>query len=127
MPRIDVYDPPMCCSTGVCGPTVDPILAAFAADLQWLREQGVTVTRHNPTQEPQAFVENQAVMAILEQEGNDCLPLVLVDDHVQWRGAYPRREALARAAGLVPAASRSKPIISLQATGSCCTSDKGSC
>jgi hypothetical protein len=52
MTKIDVFDPPMCCSSGVCGPQVDPLLAAFAADVDWLGAQGVTVTRHNLAQEP---------------------------------------------------------------------------
>jgi hypothetical protein len=30
--RLDVFDPAMCCSTGVCGPEVDPQLVQFAAD-----------------------------------------------------------------------------------------------
>ena len=24
--KIDIYDPPMCCSSGLCGPTLDPML-----------------------------------------------------------------------------------------------------
>jgi len=31
--KIQVLDPPRCCSTGVCGPNVDPELVRFAADL----------------------------------------------------------------------------------------------
>ena len=127
MTRIDVFDPPMCCSTGVCGLAVDPLLAAFAADLQWLREQGVEVRRHNLAQEPERFVGHATVHALLQTEGDACLPLVLVNDAVIWRGAYPRREALARAAGLAPAASRSKPVIRLSATGGCCTPGSGCC
>jgi anion-transporting ArsA/GET3 family ATPase len=55
MTQIDVFDPPMCCSTGACGPAVDPLLAAFSADLQWLAAQGVRVTRHNLAQASAAF------------------------------------------------------------------------
>jgi hypothetical protein len=42
----------MCCSTGVCGPGVDPQLARFAADVAWLQGQGVTVERFNLAQQP---------------------------------------------------------------------------
>ena len=31
MTHLQVFDPPMCCSTGVCGPQVDPELPRFAA------------------------------------------------------------------------------------------------
>jgi hypothetical protein len=29
MAKMQVFDPAMCCSTGVCGPSVDPTLRAF--------------------------------------------------------------------------------------------------
>jgi hypothetical protein len=119
MTQIDVFDPPMCCSTGVCGPAVDPLLAAFAADLHWLAEQGVRVMRHNLAQAPEAFVSNPVVQGLLQSEGEACLPLVLVNGAVVGRGAYPRREALAHAAGLAASASRTKPIIRLGTSGSC--------
>jgi hypothetical protein len=45
MITVTVSDPPMCCSTGVCGPDIDPKLAQFAGDLDWLEEQGVDVER----------------------------------------------------------------------------------
>ena len=48
MASVEVFDPAMCCSTGVCGPSVDPALARFAADLEWLAGQGVAVARGDP-------------------------------------------------------------------------------
>jgi AhpD family alkylhydroperoxidase len=96
MTKVDVFDPPMCCSTGVCGPDVDPVLVRFAADLRWLANAGVLVERHNLSQQPQAFVANQSVKAALESEGNQCLPLILVDGRIVSKGAYPAREELAR-------------------------------
>jgi hypothetical protein len=126
MTRIDVFDPPMCCSTGVCGPAVDPLLAAFAADLQWLSEQGIQVTRHNLAQEPAAFVEHAVVHARLQAVGDSCLPIVIVNDRIQWEGAYPRRDALARVAGLTASASTTKPVIALAET-SCCSPKSGCC
>jgi hypothetical protein len=100
MTKLEVFDPPMCCSTGVCGPEVDPVLVRFAADLHWLANQGVHVERHNLAQRPQAFAGNDTVKAALAQEGNQCLPLVLVNDAIACRGRYPSREQLARMAGL---------------------------
>jgi hypothetical protein len=64
-----VFDPAMCCSTGICGPSVDPQLARFAADLDWLKSQGVTVERFNLSQQPAAFAEDAAVKAALETKG----------------------------------------------------------
>lgn len=59
-----VYDPPMCCSTGVCGPEVDPALTRFAADVDWLGRRGVTVERYNPAQEPRLPDEPRGVRGL---------------------------------------------------------------
>lgn len=96
MYRLDVFDPAMCCSTGVCGPEVDPALVRFAADLEWLAAQGVEVHRHNLAQEPAAFAESETVRRAIEENGVECLPLVLVDGRVIAMGAYPSREQLAK-------------------------------
>jgi hypothetical protein len=68
-----------------------PLLAAFAADVDWLGTQGVTVTRYNLAQKPQAFVSNPLVQQTLQRESDACLPLVLVNGEIATRGAYPRR------------------------------------
>jgi hypothetical protein len=112
---VQVFDPPMCCASGVCGPGVDPELARFSADLDWLRTQGVNVARFNLSQQPGAFVEHEPVKAALHARGNAVLPLVLVDGRVAMEGAYPSRETLAALAGIV--------VRKLQAsseTASCC-------
>ena len=101
MPTVRVFDPPMCCATGVCGPSVDPELARFTADLDWLKKQGVQVERFNLSQQPGAFATNAIVKDALHARGNDCLPLVLVDERVAVEGAYPSRETLAALAGVV--------------------------
>jgi AhpD family alkylhydroperoxidase len=105
MKIIQVYDPPMCCSSGVCGPDVDPKLVQFAADLKWLEEQGVQVVRFNLSQNPAAFVENDRVKAALTDKGKAALPLMLVDGQVIASGQYPNRSQLAAAMGLASAAT----------------------
>ena len=102
MSKIQVFDPPMCCSTGVCGPEVDPALVRFASDLEWLKENGVEVERFNLSQEPAAFVGNPVVaQAIRAQDGG--LPLLLVDGKIVAQGSYPAREVLAELAGVAAA------------------------
>ena len=103
MKKLEVFDPPMCCSSGVCGPEVDPVLPRFAADLQWLSNQGVHVARYNLSQQPQAFVGNPLVKAALAEGGNASLPLIIVDGQIATRGTYPSREELARLGRLIPA------------------------
>ena len=100
MTAVHVFDPPMCCSTGVCGPSVDLQLVRFAADLDWLHSQGVAVERFNLSAQPGAFAEDAAVRAALEKDGETALPLVKVDDEVKSSGVYPSRDDLAAWAGL---------------------------
>ena len=66
---VRVFDPAMCCSTGICGPSVDPRLARFAADLDWLKNQCVAVDRFILSQQPAAFVNDADVKSALETRG----------------------------------------------------------
>ena len=118
MTKLALYDPPMCCSTGVCGPAVDPVLPRVTADLDWLKRQGVEVERYNLAQQPQAFASNPTVTSALREQGNDCLPLVLVDGEVVSCGTYPDRAEFSRLAGLDAAAEIETPK---EAASSCCS------
>lgn len=99
MKKLEVFDPAMCCSTGVCGVEVDPVLAQFAADLKWVEAHRITVERHNLGQEPQAFAANPAVIKELEA-GMDRLPILAVDGHIVSTGMYPSRTQLAQKLGI---------------------------
>ena len=79
MKNIQVYDPPMCCSTGACGPDIDPVLPRFAGFLVHLAGAGVKVERFNLAQQPLAFVQNPAVKALLDQGGVAVLPAIFID------------------------------------------------
>lgn len=96
---LQVFDRPMCCSMGVCGPEPDRELVRFSADLDWLQRRGVAVERYNPSQEPGAFVSHPAVRRALQERGNGCLPLVLWGEETVASGAYPDRATLERAVG----------------------------
>jgi hypothetical protein len=95
MLKLDVFDPAMCCSTGVCGPSVDPVLPRFAADLEWVRAQGVDVQRHNLAHQAGDFVANAVVRKTLAEQGEGCLPLVLLDGRIVAQRVYPSRRELA--------------------------------
>jgi hypothetical protein len=88
---IEVYDPVMCCSTGVCGPDVDDTLADFANNIKWLKSQGVEIKRFNLGQEPEVFKANSQVLARLRQAGTEALPIILVNGEMVSEGGYPNR------------------------------------
>lgn len=117
MKAIRVYDKPMCCSTGVCGPDVDPVLPQFAADLDWLRGQGYQVERYNLAQQPQAFIENKSIHQVLSTEGTDALPVVVIDGQIVSRKVYPTRDTLA---GWVNGSPSKQELPVAKASGGCC-------
>lgn len=94
MKTLNIYEPAMCCETGVCGVDPDAQLIRFSADIEWLRNQGVEVRRFNLAQEPSAFIDSAVVKAEIDKHGEHCLPLLLIDDDVASRGQYPDRPQL---------------------------------
>ena len=124
MIRIEVFDPPMCCSTGVCGPDVDPVLPRFAADLEWLKQQGVRVTRYNMAQQPAAFAEHAIVQKALQEQGNDCMPMILLGEKVISSGEYPDRDALLT---MIPGLNAAKTGQSKDGTEASCCGGTGCC
>ncbi|MGZ5029140.1 MAG: arsenite efflux transporter metallochaperone ArsD [Methylobacter sp.] len=115
MKTIQVFDPALCCSTGVCGVDVDQQLVSFSADVDWAKQQGAKIERFNLAQQPMAFAENAVVKSFLERSGAEALPLILVDGEVALAGRYPNRAELARWAGI------SKPVIEIKPEGGCCS------
>lgn len=92
MKTIQVYDPAMCCSTGICGTDIDPDLVNFAAMLSQLGTHGIKVERFNLGQQPMAFAQNPVVKALLEKEGADVLPITFWDGEVHLKGRYPTKD-----------------------------------
>jgi hypothetical protein len=91
---LEIYDPAMCCSTGVCGPDVDDELADFANDLKWLKTEGIEVKRFNLGQEPEVFKSNPLVLSRLQKEGSVVLPIIFVNGELMSEGGYPDRATL---------------------------------
>jgi Arsenical resistance operon protein ArsD len=119
MTTVTVYDPAMCCSTGICGAEVDQTLVNFAADLDWLQSQGVKVTRINLSQEPAKFAANGTVSAVLQDTGVDGLPVILIGDQMHSSGRYPARAELADMAGIADAEGATGAQAQTQ-SGCCC-------
>lgn len=114
---IRVFEPALCCNTGVCGTDVDEKLVNFTADLQFLKGQSVDIERHNLANDPMAFAQDKTVTSFLETAGSAGLPLTIVDGVTVKTGNYPTREELMMYAKLVTVAG---------GDGGCC-GDTGCC
>ena len=92
MKKMIIFDPAMCCSTGVCGPSVDKELLRVSTALNTLKNKGVLVERYNLTNNPQIFVDNKVINEILNTKGIEALPVTMVDGVVVKEGKYPTNE-----------------------------------
>ncbi len=96
MSKMIIFDPAMCCSTGVCGPSVNPELLRVAAVLEKLKKAGIEVARHNLSSDPKAFMQNEVVSNALNQKGAEALPITVVDGKIVKSGSYPTNEEFAK-------------------------------
>ncbi len=100
--EIEIYDPAMCCSSGLCGPGIDPLLVKVNEAVLSLQKQGVKVNRHNLAQQPHDFMANTVVAELLHKNGKKILPIILVNGEVFKTGEYPLYEDLCKALGIDP-------------------------
>ncbi len=87
--RVEIFDLPLCCPTGLCGPTIDPVLLDVNEMLLKLKGQGVAVERYLMTAQPQAFLNNAEVYRLVREQQLAALPITVVNDRVIKSGAYP--------------------------------------
>jgi len=118
MKRLQVFDPALFCSSGVCGADVDQKLVSFAADIDWAKKSGTQVERFNLAQQPMEFAGNVIVKGLLERSGEGALPVTLLDGELVLTGRYPSRDELARWTGL------EVRVAAAAAAGSCCSGSR---
>ncbi len=87
--RVEIFDPPLCCPTGVCGPTVDQTLLDVTEMILALMAEGVGVERYQMAGNPSAFLNNAEVMRLVRERQMAALPITVVQGAVLKIGAYP--------------------------------------
>lgn len=100
MKTIEIFDPAMCCPTGLCGPNINPQLMRIAAAVEYLKRQGVNIERHNLRDEPQLYVSNQLINTYLHEKGVEGLPVTLVDGEIAVENGYPTNAQLTEWTGV---------------------------
>ncbi|WP_158738209.1 arsenite efflux transporter metallochaperone ArsD [Alteribacillus sp. YIM 98480] len=98
--KLEIFDPALCCPTGVCGPDVDPALTRIASDLHILKNKGIDIHRYNLAQEPDPFVQKQDISKLMEEKGTDILPITMLDGEIVKSGEYPSRTELSEWLGI---------------------------
>ena len=74
MKAIQVFDPALCCSTGVCGVDVDQALVSFSADVEWAKQNGAQIERFNPARQPTAFAQTATAQTFLARSAPEAPP-----------------------------------------------------
>lgn len=92
MKKMQIFEPAMCCSTGLCGVGVDPELLRISTVLNSLEKNGVKVERFNLSSAPNEFVTNQTINQFINEKGVDELPVTIVDDEIIITGRYPKND-----------------------------------
>jgi hypothetical protein len=86
---VEIFDPPMCCPTGLCGPTLDQTLLDVNEMVLTLQDEGVRVVRYQMSTDPQAFLSNAEVFRLIREREMEALPITVVNGQVVKVGDYP--------------------------------------
>lgn len=118
--KLELYEEALCCSTGVCGPSVDENLLRITGVFESLKNiKHVAANRYNLSSNPADFTKNEAVLKELQEKGNGCLPITLVDDKIVKTGSYPTNEEIQEFTGLV--------FVSQESQSNSCCGGNGTC
>jgi hypothetical protein len=91
---IELFDPPMCCPTGLCGPALDQTLLDVSEMLRQLEAEGFSTQRYQMTSHPQVFLNNPEVMRLVREQQMEALPIIVVHGRVIKSGAYATRSEI---------------------------------
>lgn len=131
MKKMSIYEPAMCCPTGLCGVSVDPELLRISTVLSSLARKGIVVERFNLTDAPQEFVSNGEVNKVLMDSGVERLPLTVVDGQIIKMSKYPTNDELADLLGVPKSYLNEQPKtvkeLTLLPSSSESSSDEGCC
>jgi len=100
--KVQIYDPAMCCPSGLCGPSIDPELLRINDAVLALKKQGVDVQRFSLSQQPKEFLNNKEVAELLHKNGKQVLPITIVNGRILKMGSYPEYEEMCSALGIEP-------------------------
>lgn len=123
MSKLTIFEPSMCCDTGLCGVGIDPELLRISTIINTLKKQGIEVARYNLSSAPNAFVQNIQIKEILNKEGIKVLPVTMVNDKIVKKSSYPTNEELLSSLGI----ALSSLDEGQNKDGDCCCSSGGCC
>lgn len=95
MKKVIIYDPALCCPTGLCGVNIDPELMRIAVVVETMKRKGIIIERYNLRDNPQVYIDIKTINDFLMKEGVEKLPVTTVDGEIVVKGAYPTNKQIA--------------------------------
>jgi hypothetical protein len=111
MKKMQIFEPAMCCSTGLCGVGVDPELLRISTVLNTLSNNGVEIERFNLSNSPMEFVQNKTVNKFINEKGVEGLPVTVVDGEIVVESRYPSNEEIVKLLGISVSSLGSQPKV----------------
>lgn len=133
MKAMQIFEPAMCCSTGLCGVSIDPELLRVATVISTLEKNGVKVERYNLSGSPQEFINNKVMNEYIKEKGVEGLPAVMLDGEIVITGRYPSNDEFVKLLHIPNNYIVSKPIraraskVMIRKSGGCGCSDGKCC
>ncbi len=127
MKKMKIYEPAMCCETGLCGVGVNEELLRISTVINTLKSMGIEVQRFNLNSSPNEFVINQKVNDTIMQQGIECLPIVTVDDEMIITGRYPTNDEILELLNIKTLELGMKKPGSIKLDSCCAEASKDSC
>lgn len=94
MKKMSIYEPALCCETGLCGVNVDPELLRITTVINTLKNRGIVIERYNLNSAPMEFVKNNTVNQYVNAKGVEGLPITLLDEEIVISGRYPANDEI---------------------------------
>ena len=91
---VEIFEPPMCCPTGLCGPVQDQTLLDLLETVRSLESSGVKISRYQPNTNPTAFTNHAEVMTAIRARSTAALPITVVNGRVVKSGTYASLEEI---------------------------------
>ncbi len=130
MKKMSIYEPAMCCATGLCGVSVDPELLRVSTILNTLKKKGIVVERYNLSNSPQEFINSKVVNEFININGVDELPVIILDGEIVITGRYPTNDEFSSLLDIPASNSGKEPRtvrVNLKKSRGCGCSDGNCC